>query len=353
MAVTLKMIAKEAGVSIMAVSGVLNNRGNSKVSAATRARIQEIARKLDYQPDYFASATRTGIVKTIGVITSGEDHSSMKISSEVLCGIQSKCSELGYNVHLFDTNDLSATFGKIVSHRINKLILVSVNEKIRKEVAELCRKKSLSLVFANGPAAWGFPGAVHNNFQAMYESIKYLIDQGHRKIGLLCSPHHIYINEQRHLGYEKALQEAGITPESSWCSCNCFPDEKGVNCLIRKVKKGELTAIGTISACWAADLQRAAVKEGIKIPEELSIVTMGTFTEALLPFVPCSYSTYDPMEIGTECVSLLFRRETSCDGEEENTSFIEGCFTPMASTAPPPRENKFFPTDKKTKRSTK
>lgn len=335
MAVTLKMIAKEAGVSIMAVSGVLNKRGNSKVSAATRSRILEIARKLDYHPDSLASATRTGVVRTIGVITNRDDYSSMKIASEVLCGIQSKCSELGYNVHLFDTADIPATFARIVSHKINKLVLICIQEEIRKEVAKLCREKSISLVFANGPGAFGFPGVIQNNRKAMYDCVRHLTALGHKKIGLLCSPHHIFINAQRHLGYEDALKDAGITPDPSWCSCGSYPDDKGILRLLEKIRKKELTAVATISSLWAADLLRMALKAGLSIPKDLSIVTMSTFHEAKLSLVPFSYSNYDPLALGMQCGTLLFSEEALFDEKKKVTYFCEGVFTPLESTAPP------------------
>lgn len=330
MNVTLKMIAKEAGVSIMAVSTVLNHKGNSGVSEATRKRIQEIARRLDYHPNHLASATRTGIIRTIAVIASWKNS---KVSDE-LYGIQKVATSLGYGVRLYGADCLEKTFSEIKSQRITHVIFVGISEEEQKIVAEYCSRLSLNLVFANSPGAYGYSGVMLNNFQAMYDITGHLIEQGHRKIGLLCSPHHLYINRERHRGYIQAMQDAGLAVCPEWLSCREYPDQAGMIAMLELRGAKKITAVAGISSQWMFNLIRYAVKKGIRIPEDVAIAGMSSsYNDAGNSVVDFSYSTYMPEEIGESAVRLLLDAEKSGIVLDGSTCFIRPRFVPMESTA--------------------
>src|SRR5215813_3658756 len=69
---TIKQVAEAAGVSVMTVSRVLNNRPD--VSSATRKRIQQIIDELGYAPNAMASSLRQGRSNTLGIVATGIEY---------------------------------------------------------------------------------------------------------------------------------------------------------------------------------------------------------------------------------------------------------------------------------------
>src|SRR5687767_9669180 len=93
--VTIKEVAEAAGVSVMTVSRVLNNRPD--VSTQTRKRIQQIINELGYAPNAMASSLRQGRSNTIGVVATGIEYFG---PSSTIVGIEQEAEELGYSLLL-------------------------------------------------------------------------------------------------------------------------------------------------------------------------------------------------------------------------------------------------------------
>ena len=334
MAVTLKMIAERAGVSVMAVSTVLNHRGNSGVSAATRRRIENIARELNYHPNLLASSIRTGIVKTIAVITNWSDYAAMRNASEILYGIQHTAALEGYCVHLYGAENLEKTFAGIASQRIERVILISVDESVCRETAAYCRKMSFSLVFANSPAGFGFPGVLMDNFSAMYEIVSHLIRLGHRAIGLVCSPHALYVNRERHRGYEQAMRDAGLPVLPEWQTCGEYPNREGLHTLLTLPEDKKVSAVAAVASAWLCDIARFLLQNGLSVPRDLSLAGFCEDSQtAAYSLVPFSHSEYRPVEIGVNAASLLLNGKCALEADPPGTYLVKSVFVPMESTA--------------------
>ena len=97
--VTLKEVAKEAGVSVMSVSKALNNKEG--LSDETRRRILEIAAQMNYSQNQVACSLRTGATRTIGVVLS---DSAESVVARVLRGIQDEARRNGYSVIITNTD---------------------------------------------------------------------------------------------------------------------------------------------------------------------------------------------------------------------------------------------------------
>src|SRR5574342_269164 len=93
--ITIKDVARVAGVSTQTISRVLNNR--SDVSKETRSRVQEVIANMGYSPNVFARNLSRGRSNTLGVIGYGLVYYG---SSSVLTGIESKANELGFALTL-------------------------------------------------------------------------------------------------------------------------------------------------------------------------------------------------------------------------------------------------------------
>jgi len=122
--VTLKEVAKEAGVSVMSVSKALNNKEG--LSDETRRRILEIAAQMNYSQNQVACSLRTGATRTIGVVLS---DSAESVVARVLRGIQDEARRNGYSVIITNTDKQPEleydAIQSLIDKRIDGLILVA------------------------------------------------------------------------------------------------------------------------------------------------------------------------------------------------------------------------------------
>ena len=99
--VTIRMVAKEAGVSVTTVSNYLNGR-HSQMSSVTRARIQTAIERLGYRPNHIARSLVTRRTVTIGLIISELTNA---LYPPVLLGVEAICRSAGYELLLANVPD--------------------------------------------------------------------------------------------------------------------------------------------------------------------------------------------------------------------------------------------------------
>src|SRR5919106_4780342 len=100
MAVTLADIARELGVSKMTVSRAINN--HPTINAETRARVLEVARRLNYQPNQYARALATNRSYLIGIVVPDLMHSYF---AEIYRGVESQARPVGYQNLICSTDE--------------------------------------------------------------------------------------------------------------------------------------------------------------------------------------------------------------------------------------------------------
>src|SRR5690349_5202333 len=122
MRATIKEVASVAGVSTQTVSRVINERPD--VSPETRRRVQEVVKKLSYQPSALARSLISQRTHTLGVVTAGLRHIG---PSRTLSGITSAAEEAGYSILLkelphYDTEDIRPIFQALLSLHVDGII---------------------------------------------------------------------------------------------------------------------------------------------------------------------------------------------------------------------------------------
>ena len=120
--ITIKDVARAAGVSTQTVSRVLNNRPD--VSRATRARVQQVIRDLGYAPNAYARSLSRGRSNTLGVVAFGLRYYG---SSSVLTGIERKANDLGFSLSLtlvdhLDPDRVDQVLYDLLSRRVEGII---------------------------------------------------------------------------------------------------------------------------------------------------------------------------------------------------------------------------------------
>lgn len=269
--ITIRDVARVAGVSVATVSRALNN--SSAVTPETRESVLQAVESLGYRPNANAQALATQISDTIGVVV-------MDVSDPFF----------GALVKAVDT----------VAQRVQKHVLISNSwhqeEKERHAIEVLIRQRCNALVVhaktLSDAELANFmrqvpgmvlinrivPGFAHrcvclDNVAGAVTASNMLLQQGHRRIGYLCSSHHIEDAEQRRSGWLQALAAQGIHPPESWIA-SAEPDMQGGEAAMVELlgRNQQLTAVFAYNDGMAAGALTALKDNGIQVPQQVSVI---------------------------------------------------------------------------------
>ena len=224
--VTIKEIAKECNVSVATVSNILNHKPGA--SDETRRIVMAKIKELNYKPNTVARNLKTKNTRTIGVIV--EDMTIFSIP-DIVDGITEHCEENNYqilliNLRLFKKyNDfyyhrddyydrVEQEIDKLIARQVEGVIYVTAHERVMKCILE---KLPVPAVMAYGYTQnKNIPSIVVNDEDGAHQIVKHLVDNGHRKIGIITGKPDSIHTQERLLGMQRAFYENQIlyNPES-------------------------------------------------------------------------------------------------------------------------------------------
>ncbi|MFN3698920.1 MAG: LacI family DNA-binding transcriptional regulator [Dictyoglomus sp.] len=280
--ITIKDVAKEAGVSIATVSRVLNN--SPKVSEETKRKVLEAINRLGYSPSFVARSLAKKTLKT-NVISIVVPFFTRDFFMEVLRGINSVISKSDYSIHLYNVErieDKERVFSKEVFNRCDGMIVVSLN--IQKKEAEFIKEtgKPVVLVDSYHPE---FSSVYVDNKKGAYMAVKYLITTGRKKIafvsGAIHDPLGFMASYKRYEGFLEALREAGLEFNPLLHIQTGFSLEKGYRAGKILLNRGiPFDAVFCTSDIQAIGVMSALVESGLKIPEDVAIIGFDDISDA-------------------------------------------------------------------------
>ncbi len=189
---SLRDVAQAAGVSLGTASRALNNKSN--VLPSTRSLVLKAAADVGYKLQIRVPTTVASKFKTVGAVIKRDPGEFPRIDPfnyMVLCGIEDECERLGLNLMYasLPVNEFShaLTWTSLFENRdVDGLIIVGVVFSDPEIIRRIPRHTPLVVVdaLANGLVC---DTIITHNFQGAYTAVKYLIEQGHRRIGLIGS----------------------------------------------------------------------------------------------------------------------------------------------------------------------
>ena len=273
--VTIKDIAAKAGVSVTTVSLVLNGKEH-RIAKETRKRIIDIANALDYRPNQLAVGLITKRTNTVGLLIPDVSNSYF---SELAKGAEGKAAENGYNLILCNTNDSPGKdceyINVLLDRGVDGIIMVpsgkGKDETLNQCLSLMMRSQKPFVLADRIRVGTSYSGVTLDQIKGGYLATEYLIKQGHRKIGCITGPLGMVNAYMRYQGYKKALQDNGISYNSKLVKEGTYHIEDGL-VQSKELFKENVTAIFACNDLMAYGVYKSAVNEGIKVPEELSIV---------------------------------------------------------------------------------
>ena len=277
--VTVRDIAKVAGVSVASVSNVLN--GVDKVSEETREKIIQVMLDLDYHPNLVARSLSKRKSDMIGLLLPITDEGPSSTSlllrdnpfyGELLSGVEAKASEYGYDVLIKGIRSGESCRDWILKRNLDGAIFLgNYSEVLSEEMQGLGKRLVLVDCYDEGTQIHSTIGIDDEN--GGYLAAKHLLENGHRKIALVAS--NVNLDgpiRRRYLGFKKAMEEFGITQTDDLILLDELSFDGGYRIGKKLLKRNDITAVFAVGDVMAFGILKAMYEVGKQIPEDLSIV---------------------------------------------------------------------------------
>ena len=307
MAVTIKDVAMLAGVSPSTVSRTCRN--NPSISEETKEKVRRAAAQLGYQMT--GSPQESAGLRTIGVILppSAREVYENPFYLEMIRGINQFCNRHQYMSTIVtgqDDEDILQAVKLLVGTEQADSFIVLYSRQGDPLTEYLYSQGLLYVLIGKAqPYANQTIYIDNDNFLAGMEATSYLIGLGHRRIGYLGSDSSYLFASDRRRGYQAALLEAGLPVRMEYCV-----EMKGIGggdeALCALIERADRpTAFVVSDDILAVTLERVCALSGVRIPEDLSIISFNNSLFARLTS-PCLTSVdMNSFQLGIEAASQL------------------------------------------------
>ena len=305
--VTIKDVAKQAGVSISTVSRVINN--SKPVTDEVKQRVLEVIRRTGYIPNPLARSLVTKKGQLIGVIVPEVSDSFV---NEMLDGIEEVAKMYDYEILLANTySDKEQEMKSLNLLRAKQIEgIVMISNKIDNDHIEYINSLSIPATYISKTAReYDINSVDISNKNVTYDMTKYLIDKGHKEIAfIMTSKDKTILERERLSGYEKAIIEnnlkldekliryAGIEYEDGYESMMELLDENIVPQAV--FVTGDEAAIGAINALN---------DRGYSVPDDVSVAGFSDVKIARI-YRPKLTTVHQPLyDIGAVAIRMVIK----------------------------------------------
>lgn len=319
--VTIKDVAKAAGVSPMTVSNVINDHPN--VRSSTRAKVLEAMARLDYRVNVAARNLAKGSTGTIGLaVPEVNSLYYSRLAASVIAAAERRDLRVSVEQTASRDNELDAL--SLSRNRLyDGLILTAAG--MGQADAERLRVDHPVVIL--GDRIFGAPvdHVAMPNLEASRAATRHLIERGCRRIAFLCGAvEEVDTSSLRLTGHRQALEEAGLPTDPALIQqVDRFGMREGAG-RAREMAEGGLDFDGVfcVTDSLAMGVLRGLTDAGIRAPDQVKVIGFDNVTESEY-FIP-SLSTIDPDHDGMaeRAVDLLLKRIEQTEPPTGHQDFI-------------------------------
>jgi len=304
--INIKKLAGELSLSTATVSRAL--RDSHEISSETKARVLEMAKKLNYEPNPFASNLRGQKSKTIAVIV---PEIANNFFSLAINGIEDVARKRDYHVLIYQTHESSeietSFLMRLLSGRVDGILISLACETVDKEHIKKVSDQLPVVFFDRVHDDIEGVKIATDDYESAYNAVQHLIENGCKKIGYLLALNTLSTGKKRLQGYLDALKFSHLPDDEKLImESSANSDENYV--LIKKFIAGQkpdgiLSSIeGLAMPCYYA------CKElGLNIPDDLKLISFSNLAHAELLNPSLTTINQPAFEIGVEAASILFK----------------------------------------------
>ena len=319
MSVSIYDIAKKAGVAPSTVSRALED--HSRIGAATRKRIQDLAREMDYVPSTVAKSLAANKTWTIGMVLATISDPFM---GRVIEGVEQAAIEAGFNVFISTSqNDRQreiAAIKMLQKRRVDGIIVIASH--LFDQYPRFYGRSKVPIVIINEQK----PGeTMHfvtvDDVHAAQLAVEHLLALGHCRIGYVGVTNRPKSDQYRLKGYQDALEAAGIAsdPALIFTSHTIEDHAKRGEASLESLLAAGATAVFCFNDTTAMGLLAACYKRGVSVPGDLSIVGFDDIDMAAYTMPPLTTIRQPRFELGQRAMHMMLNL---LDGQEPENQII-------------------------------
>ncbi|SHJ80771.1 LacI family DNA-binding transcriptional regulator [Tepidibacter formicigenes] len=320
MGITIKDIAKFAGVSATTVSKIINNK-DENISDATRQRVLDLMKEYNYVPNKIAKSLVTKKTNTIGLVIPDIRN---PFFPELARGAEDRANEKGYNIIFCNTDDDAEKEEKYINMLVEKMVdgIVFTASSRRGSEFNKGNKFSVPIVVVDRDIdIEGIKGKVTvDNFIGGYQGTKHLLDLGHREILFLSGPLKSKTSINRLEGYKKALKEFNVDFDEEYVIEGNYKSQWGYEAVKNIGNKIKYTALFCGNDLIAIGAIKALKEMKLKVPDDVSIVGFDDIYMSSLIDPELTTIRQPNYEMGYKAIDILI---DALENKEKNVKKID------------------------------
>lgn len=310
--VTIREVARRAGVSIATVSYVLNE--SAPISEETRARVLAAATELGYRPSALARSLRARQSHTIGYSWHHVPRDRWHpILDPFLYSMAQAAEAQGYHILTFaqpTDGDLWLPYQELMlTGRVDGFILSETNRDDPR-VRYLLDHAFPFVAFGRANEDWDFPYVDVDNAAGTRMAVEYLAGLGHRRIAVIAWPEDSLTGSYRLQGYLEAMEDARLPVDPAWMIRTEHSEGAGrqaMQALLALPPDRRPTAVVTMSDLMAIGAMNALYEAGFQPGRDVSVVGFDDVPMAQYLRPPLTTLRQPVAEVGERVVQMLLR----------------------------------------------
>jgi LacI family transcriptional regulator len=327
--ITIKDVAREAGVSVATVSRVYS--GRVAVSEQTRTRVRAVGARLGYAPHGAAQSLITNRTSTIGVLLPdlyGE------FFSEVIRGIDQTARRHGYHLLVSsahqDPTAMEAAL-RAMRGRVDGMIIMSPDLAARSLLVKLPTR--FPIVLLNSTDGERTAGAITiANFEGAHAMVTHLVGLGHRRIAIIRGSEGNRDAAERLRGYRAALADAGIEPEAELEPGGDFDEHSGYAAAERLLALARRpTAVFAANDSMAIGALSALRVGGLRVPDDIAVTGFDDIPMARYVDPPLTSVHVDISALGERAAHRLLEAMSEPEGGATSDEILPATLVIRAS----------------------
>lgn len=312
MKVTIKEVAKKAGVSPSTVSRVLSK--NPRISKETSDKVKEIMTEMGYHSNIMARSLVSNKTYTLGMILPrpAEELFQNHFFAENIRGITTQAARNGYDVLMTagatDSDEMEAIQRLVLGRRVDGILLLQT----RKNDPIIAFLKAHDFPFVLIGRSEDDPTVLcvdNNNIQAAFDATSHLIAQGHTRVGFVSGPPSLSVSQDRLQGYKQALAAHQLPMKTEWIVEGEFLQESGYRAMSFFMSLPERpTALVIIDDVVSFGVMRGLTELGYSVPNDLSIIGFNNISLTELSTPPLSSIDIGIYQLGYMASLMLIKK---------------------------------------------
>ncbi len=336
---TIRDVARAAGVSLSSVSRALN--GGKNVSPRIAREVAAAAQKLGYQPDFAARSLRTRSSGLVGCLVSDVSN---PLNAAIVQAAEARLREAGYLLIIANTaNDATrerAAAGEFRGRRLDGMLIAPCSDANDGMWRDLVSAGTPVVVLDRDPLHEDgeavSPAVLVDHRAGALAATRYLIGLGHRHIALLTADARMRPSRERISGFREAFAESGLEPAGAQLCIQSTPMDFAQGDALRLLRaESRPTAIIALGTRILAGVLRAARELDLSVPADLSVLSVGDTDLAAVHSPAITSLRWSLDDIGRAGAELLLQRLRGQASGAQSRALLPVDLVLRESCAPP------------------